>query len=114
MEEIKKEDKECCKNMCENGSCKKWCCGGKKHGWLCWILGIVILIVVFSVGMKIGEFKGAIFGYGGFNGCGTVRTGYPMMFNGYNEDNYGNFGPGRMMRGGNIQYWQGNGTTTQQ
>lgn len=115
MEEIKRDDKECCRNMCENELCKKWCCSEKKHILLRWILGIVILVVVFSLGIKIGEFKSALFGYGSFNGCGGLyNTGYPMMFRGYNDDGYGNFAPWKMMRGGNTQYWQGNGTTTQQ
>lgn len=49
-------------------------CGGRHH-LLRWILGIVILVLVFVGGIKLGEFKEAVRG-GGY--------GYRMMDRGYN------------------------------
>jgi len=97
MEEIKKEHMGCGENMCQGGWCKKMCCGGK-HTILRWIFGVIILIAVFSLGVKIGEFKSAMNGYGGF-GWNMHRGGYPMIY-GYKSGGCENdFGPGKMMRG---------------
>ncbi len=113
MEENKKEHTGVCEHMCENGWCKKMCCHGGKHILLRWILGILILIAVFSLGVKVGEFKSAVYGYGGGFGWNMHRGGYPMMFYGYNTGDYGdNFIPGRMMRGWN-QYQQNTSSTQQ-
>ena len=66
---------------CSCGMCSSHhgCCFGH-HGrylWLRWLLGILILVVTFWLGMKVGEFKGGMYGYGGFGGH---RMGaYPMM-----------------------------------
>ncbi|MEW6617034.1 MAG: hypothetical protein AB1333_01285 [Patescibacteria group bacterium] len=111
MEEIKKEHTGLCEHMCQTGWCKKMCCGGK-HTLLRWIFGIIILIAVFSLGVKVGEFKSIIDGYKGSFGWNSHR-GNPMMFYGYDDAGHGdNFGPRRMMRGIN-QIPQQNATSTQ-
>ncbi len=58
-----------------------------RHFAMRWVLGIVILLLVFWLGMKIGELKEVVesgFGYGGFHN---------MMYKGY---------PGAGM----MEYWQ--------
>ena len=46
-------------NCGRHGMC---CHGGGKHALPRWILGVAILFIVFSLGMKIGEFKASIEG----------------------------------------------------
>jgi hypothetical protein len=76
MEKNNKESRETCEN------CQDCCgCGGHYHGFhkyfvLRWVLGIVILIIVFWLGMKIGEFKGYF-----ENNFGGVGYHQGMMFN---------------------------------
>jgi hypothetical protein len=81
-------------NCARMGAC---CHAGGKHFLIRWILGVAILFIVFSIGMKIGEFKASIEGsYYGFDGFGRHRT---MMWGGYGDPNdYYYPGPG-MMRG---------------
>lgn len=59
---------------CEN------CRGYHRHYFLRWFLGVIILLMAFALGVKIGEFKGEIsseFGYGGHH---FIRNPYvPMM-----------------------------------
>lgn len=56
-----------------------------KSGWknktLRWILGIVILIIVFSLGFSAGKFSAYLRGGYGYN------YGYPMMGGGYYRGN---------------------------
>jgi hypothetical protein len=63
--------------MCGHGMCHH-----HRFFWLRWLLGIVILALVFSVGIKVGEFKGE-FGNGHFGSRGgynmMYRQGSPMM-----------------------------------
>lgn len=73
-----------------------WCKSGK-HGVIRWILGIIILIAVFSFGVKLGEFKA------------YMKGGY---YNTRGERNYSGknfYGPG-MMRG-NYGNYPGSTTT---
>jgi|GEM_PF-1282679 hypothetical protein len=79
--------------MCGHGMCHCGC--GHRHFWLRWLLGLIILLVVFWLGVKVGEFKGA-FGRGfGRNGSYIMRSfrtpmrAYPMGT------------PSGMMQGGN-------------
>lgn len=71
MEGIKKgtcTECESC-NTCSKCSYKGGCC------FLRWILGIIVILLVFWLGLTVGKFSGFIH-YGGYgNGCG-VR---PMM-----------------------------------
>lgn len=66
-----------------------WMCGGMeswhkgKFMLLRCILGMIILLMVFLVGLKVGEFKGSIEG-GSF---GTFH-GHRMMWRGYDDYNY--------------------------
>lgn len=78
------------------------CCdmhhGHMGHYGMRWILGIVILLLVFWLGMKLGEFKSIVESNYGFGGYGN------MMYR-------SGMGPGMM------QYWQvplnsSTGTTT--
>ena len=89
--------------------CMCMMCRGGKHGLLRWVVKIVILLVVFWFGVKVGEFK-VLFGggaghYGMMRGAyGTSYYGMPMMWG------WGNaalpqssttapyYGPGGMMR----------------
>ena len=60
-----------------NNSCKcgnGWCMHGRRHYVLRALVGIFILAVVFAIGVKVGEFRGA-FGRGHF---GSSRGGYMM------------------------------------
>lgn len=89
------------------------CCEGfKKHFVLRWILGIIILVAVFCIGFKLGEFSSVIrqggYGYGYYNNnmYDMMGGGYPYYMMGgqgyyggqnpYNNNYY--YGPG-MMRG---------------
>ena len=88
------------KKECGGGECSSSCgggCGGKScnmftcgtggscgHGnmkflLVRWILGILIILIVFSLGMRIGEFKGQI--ESGYSGRGGYSQGYPTMMN---------------------------------
>lgn len=51
---------------------------GGKHVLIRWILGIAIVGIVFSVGVKIGEFKESVERnyYGGFGGHDIMRGDY--------------------------------------
>lgn len=59
-------------------------CGGR-HYLLRWVLGIVILVLVFVAGIKLGEFRGLMggndgYGYRMMNGRGyNAMPGYGMM-----------------------------------
>lgn len=63
------------------------CCGPYHYPFriLRWVLGLLIIFIVFSVGVKIGEFKGSIegdWGYGyGHRGM-MIRYGQPNMYYG--------------------------------
>jgi hypothetical protein len=89
----------------QKGVCS-WCYGGK-HRLLRWLLVLVVLVVVFCVGVKLGELK-TLIGNGGYRGS----RHYYMMGPGANYGpNSGYYAP--MMRG-----WYGNtapqpATTTQ-
>lgn len=73
--------------------CRKYGCS-HRHYALRWILGLIILAIVFWLGIKLGEFKGAFGGYyGGYFGERHMRFNRPMM--------YGQWGPGMM---GNYFY----------
>lgn len=50
--------------------------GNAMHGILRLLLGIIILLIVFALGVKIGEFKGEFRNARGFN---TGKYGMPMM-----------------------------------
>jgi hypothetical protein len=50
------------------------------HRLIWWVLGIFILIIVFAIGMKAGEFKDELRSLYG----GDYYHGYPMMQRTYN------------------------------
>ena len=88
---------------CSSGSSCVGHCGGK-HVILRWVLGVAILAIVFSVGVKIVEFKNSIEGGGYYGGFGR----HQMMWGGYGDpNNYYSVPP--MMRG---RYTQGSGSGT--
>ncbi len=63
---------------------------GHKHFVLRWLLGIVMLVIVFYLGVKVGEFKGELRSayYGGYG---------RYMMEGYGPDDYnGWYGQGMM------------------
>ena len=63
------------------GKCGHYCGFGGRH-ILRWILGIIIITWVFSLGMKFGEFK-SVFGgeYGGYGYNRMMRVqSMPMMY----------------------------------
>lgn len=87
-----------CRNMFDwhNGK-------GRRFFFLRWILGIFILIIVFWLGVKVGQFSGF---YRGNYGYPMMGGGYyrSMMYPGYDYDynQYpGYYGPG-MMQGWNY------------
>ncbi len=61
-------------------------CGGHNHHLLRWLLGMLILVLVFWMGMEIGEFKGSLGGEG-FGGSRHMRFNKPMMENGWDAHN---------------------------
>lgn len=91
------------------------------HKLLRWVLGILILIVVFCMGVKVGEFKTTLgyYGYGmwpgmmenGYYGGSPYPYGYMPMMGGYYYQSQNAaptqsagaptyyYGPGGMMRG---------------
>ena|SRR3989344_510700 len=66
------------------------CGDGKGHGnfVLRWVLGIVILVAIFSLGMLVGELKSTLGYGGGYGGYGMMGRGYGinMMQRGYGYD----------------------------
>lgn len=63
----------CVGGMCAHGTCHS------HYLLLRWVLGIIILIMVFSIGYTFGELKGE-YGYGQYGGWGG-RGNYGMMPN---------------------------------
>ncbi len=58
-----------------------FCVGGQKNNIILrWVLGIIILIVVFSFGIKLGKFASFMhqgyYGYGSSSSCGSMMQGY--------------------------------------
>lgn len=112
MEEIKKENAESCEHMCQTKWCKKWYCEGKGCPVFRWILGIIILIAVFSLGVKVGEFKGIADSYREDFRWNSHRGNQMMFYKYADRRNQDDFSPMRMMRGIN-QIPQQNATSTQ-
>jgi hypothetical protein len=74
------------KNMCEvcgsgDGRCGNCgnMCGYGRNNLLRWLLGIIIITWVFSIGMKFGEIKGAMERGGYGYGMGGHMKVMPMM-----------------------------------
>ena len=69
----------CMCGMCKGHNMSGTCCGGHHMGIyvLRWILGIIIILMIFSLGVSIGEFKGEVMG------GGSIYRG-SMMYDGYN------------------------------
>jgi hypothetical protein len=64
-----------CQKSCK--MCGHGMCCGHRHFWLRWLLGLIILAVVFCIGEKIGEFKGEFGrGFGNYRGHQMMRY-YP-------------------------------------
>lgn len=81
MEETKNQHcEECC------GHCHMHGMGGKYH-LLRWVLGITIMLLVFWLGFKLGEFKGYFDDYGYGKGC----FGRGMMNYGTDGNDYFQF-----------------------
>jgi hypothetical protein len=85
MEENKKKDGEYCVGpICYHCGSEH---GHGKHVLFRWVIGIAILLITFWMGMKIGELKAMVGGYGYGMHSGYLRSS-PMM-NGYGSyDNY--------------------------
>ncbi len=86
--------------MCEdkmNEAHSSSCCGGHmgwgRKSWVHWVLGLVVLIIVFCMGYKLGVLRGYFGGWGYMGGYGR-----PMM---YRTGSFNGFGPGMM---GNWRY----------
>ena len=65
------------------------CCGHGHHRYfvLRWVLGLLILAIVFCLGLKIGEFKSEVYGgnYGGYGQTHRMmpyyqNQGWPVMY----------------------------------
>jgi len=70
---------------------------GKMYGcdhksWLWWLIGFVVLVIVFCAGYRLGKWA-AYFGYGDYYGYGSYQYGPMMRWGG---PGYGGYG---MMRG---------------
>ena len=59
----------CGGGMCGRGHCVIW-----------WVVGIALLVFVFALGVKAGEFRDEL-----RNAFGNSYRGYPMMQRGYNS-----------------------------
>lgn len=90
MEETKKDNQEVTKNaaVCGKG-CSCGCCSDWMHGHRAFriVFAVVILLIVFWIGVKVGEVKEAV----------LLNTGSDFRANYSNEYNQG----GRMMNGNN-------------
>jgi hypothetical protein len=97
-------------------SCEeKWgmMCSGDKHMFLRWIVGVIILFLVFSMGYKLGQINESIAsGLGMYRldpGYGMMRSHQPMMW-GYRNGGWPQgISPaqGRMMQDGSTTPDQG-------
>lgn len=96
-------------NPCEH--CSSSCYGmdhmhgmGGKYHLLRWLLGIAILLIVFWLGFKLGEFKG----YFSDNGYGFGRSHGWRMMNSYgrNNDDYLQIRKYRNQNPGYPMMWQ--------
>lgn len=86
-----------------------WHCGSYSNGnWkgciLRWVLGAIILIIVFGFGFKLGKFS-ALFSGGYYSGTGSY--GYPIMSGSYYRNNSNMMYPG--IYGNNSGYYYGPG-----
>ena len=72
------------KHACEG--CMHGFCGGG-HGALRWVIGIIIFIMIFWMGVRVGEIKSEMYGgYGGYGQRMMYDRGYyygPSMMYGY-------------------------------
>ena len=86
-------------NKNHNCSCENCghCAWNHKNFFLRWLLGLIVLSMVFGLGLKIGEFKGILDGnyyprmhrsYYGYGQAMMVDATYPI---------YGGYGYGPMM-----------------
>ncbi len=66
------------------------CAYHQRHLLLRWLLGVLILVVTFWLGFKLGEIKG-IYGDGGF-GYGRMWYGQPQMYYRWGGGGTGNQG----------------------
>ena len=74
-------DKECKGKMCASGktcSCGCGCGWASGHRVFRVVLGIVIALLIFWLGVKVGEFGTGFGGYGGY----SMHRAYPMMQSG--------------------------------
>lgn len=75
--------------------------GHHRHGLLKMLLGLLIIVVVFFIGVKVGEFKTEFRGgFGGYGRHGMMNYQQPMMYR-FNSATGGNvfYGqPGTMMQ----------------
>ncbi len=81
-QEQKMESGSCCNSCGTNGCChQEW--HGSKYALLRWLLGALILVVVFALGYKIGEFKSTFWanagGYGNHMYLRSMPEGYDAM-----------------------------------
>ncbi len=64
-------------SSCGTGcGCGGWCAGTHKHGLLRIALLIAIVVIVFSMGVRIGEFKGEFSRGYGYSRHGMMQQGY--------------------------------------
>lgn len=77
MEETNKDKS----NWCECPCCRGYKYGtwGHGHYFARWLLGLIILGIVFSLGVKIGEFRGYYGGDFGLYEFGHHRMMYPSF-----------------------------------
>ena len=86
----------CGGGMCGGGMCSGWKFRG--HRVIRVLLALIILVVVFTMGFKLGELKGMFSSYG----QGGMRGGRSFMMRGYQGGNYLPAG-GTMMNGGGLR-----------
>ena len=118
MEEVKKEEMERSNNQQWFSSCRSWA----HWRWVKALIGLVVLVIIFGIGVKLGEFKARFFdeAFGPFGGGhfyaqrwggGCWGGEAPMMYGGQYQGQYNPYG---MMRGYYYQGQNQGATTTPQ
>lgn len=74
MEESKNGKNNVCKDCCNH--CEH--CTYQKNYFLRWVLGIIVMLLVFWLGVTVGKFSGFIqYGeFGGYGMRGMMKSGY--------------------------------------
>jgi hypothetical protein len=81
METTQTPQGESCQSGCRHGMCGSCGAHGCKHCLLYWLFGLLVLVIVFCLGFKLGELKSNYEGgrSGGYTRYGGYGGTLPMM-----------------------------------